>query len=171
MTRYRIVADASEVLIDARSNVHPIHQRARGVEGVVELVVLADGSVDTAAGATAEISLATDRLAASNPLETRELRRRIDAGRFPAITGRLDALSATGTSSTYRARGVVTFRGVSRPAEDELRVTFEAGRALRIEGAHEFDIRDFDMEPPRVLMMHVEPLVRVRISLRAEPID
>src|SRR4051794_3255304 len=143
MSRYRIVADTSEVLIDVRSNVHPIHQRASGVEGVVDLVVRDDGSVDTAAAATAEIALATDRLSARNPLETRELRRRIDAPRFPVITGRLEGLRATDTAGSYLARGVVTFRGVERAAEDELRVSCDAAGALHIEGAHEFDIRTF----------------------------
>ena len=171
MTRYRIVADASEVLIDARSNVHPIHQRASGVEGVVELVVRGDGSIDTAAAATAEIALMTDRLAARNPLETRELRRRIDARRFPVITGRLDRLRATGTAGAYLARGVVAFRGVERAAEDELRITCDAAGALHVEGVHEFDIRVFGMQPPRVLMMRVEPVVRVRIAVVAEPTD
>jgi hypothetical protein len=169
MARYRIVADASEVLIDARSNVHPIHQRASGVEGVVDLVVRDDGFVDTAAAATAEITLAADRLSARNPFETRELRRRIDARGFPAITGRLDGLRTTDTPGTYLARGVVTFRGVERAVEDELRVTCDAAGALHVEGAHEFDIRAFGMEPPRVLMMRVEPLVRVRIAVVAAP--
>src|SRR4051794_26376519 len=135
MSRYRVVAETSEVLIDARSNVHPIHQRAQGVEGVVDLVVRENGAVDTTVAATAEISLATDRLAARNPLETRELRRRIDARRFPVITGRLDGLRATDTSGTYVARGAVTFRGVACPAEDELRVTLDSSGALHIEGA------------------------------------
>ena len=133
MTRYRIVTDASEVLIDARSNVHPIHQQARGVDGVIDLVLRDDGSIDPQAGVTAAISLATDRLAARNPLETRELRRRIDARRFPVITGRLDELRASDAAGTYVARGVVTFRGVDRPAEDELpsRATLPAGCASR----------------------------------------
>ena len=169
MTRYRIVTDASEVLIDARSNVHPIHQQARGVDGVIDLVLRDDGSIDPQAGVTAAISLATDRLAARNPLPTRELRRRIDARRFPVITGRLDELRASDAAGTYVARGVVTFRGVDRPAEDELTITRDAAGALHIAGAHEFDIREFGMEPPRVVVMRVEPLVRVRIALVAEP--
>ena len=169
MTRYRIVADASEVVIDARSNVHPIHQRARGVDGFVDLEMAADGSVDLAQGVTAEISLATDRLVGSNPLETRELRRRIDARSHPTITGRLDDLQAADTPGAYLARGVVTFRGESRPAEDELRITRDEHGALRVEGSHEFDIREFGMEPPRVLLMRVEPIVRIRIDVVAEP--
>ena len=169
MTRYRIVADASEVVIDARSNVHPIHQRARGVDGFVDLVMDGDGAVDLAHGVTAEISLATDRLVGSNPLETRELRRRIDAQHHPTITGRLDALRPTGEPGAYVASGTITFRGESRPAEDELRITRDDAGALHVEGTHEFDIREFGMQPPRVLVMRVEPIVRIRIDVVAEP--
>jgi hypothetical protein len=171
MTRYRIVADASEVVIDARSNVHPIHQRARGVDGFVDLVMGDDGAVDVAHGVTAEISLATDRLVGSNPLETRELRRRIDAQRHPTITGRLDGLRAAEHPGTYVATGTVTFRGESRPAEDELSITLDDQGALHVEGTHEFDIRDFGMQPPRVLVMRVEPVVRIRLDVVAVPAE
>ena len=168
MARHRILPDRSEVLIDATSNVHPIHNRARGIEGFVDLVLRGDGSVDLAARAAAELVLAVDRLSGGNPLETRELRRRIDARRFPVITGRLDELAETTAAGAYRARGDVTFRGITRAAEDEIRVTSLGGGALRIEGAHEFDVRDFGMEPPRILMLRVDPVVRVQVDLVAE---
>jgi hypothetical protein len=168
VARYHIVPDRSAVVIDARSNVHPIHHRAHGIEGFVDLEVRDDGSPDLAAGAAAELTLAVDRLAARNPLETHELRRRIDARRFPVITGRLDELRETDGAKSLLARGGVTFRGVTRPAEDVIRVTSPAAGTLRIEGTHEFDIRDFGMEPPRVLMMRVEPVVRVQLTVVAE---
>jgi hypothetical protein len=171
MARYRIAPDRSEVVIDARSNVHPIHQQARGIEGHVDVEVRTDGSLDLAAPVAAELTLAVDRLAARNPLETFELRRRIDARGFPVISGQLDSFRATATAGVYLARGHVTFRGVTCPAEDEIRVTGLGDGALRIEGTHEFDIREFGMQPPRVLMMHVEPLVSVRLDVAAERAD
>jgi hypothetical protein len=36
-------------------------------------------------------------------------------------------------------------------------------------GEHVFDIRDFGIKPPRILMLRVEPEVTVRIRLVAEP--
>jgi hypothetical protein len=168
MARYRIVPEQSDVRIDATSDVHAIHNRAQGIEGFVDVDLLADGSLDLAAGAAAELVLAADRLTGSNPLETRELRRRIDARRFTVITGRLDELRHTGEAGAYLARGDVTFRGVTRPAEDEIRVHDLGAGALRIEGVHEFDIREFGMQPPRILLLRVEPVVRVHLSIVAE---
>ena len=167
MARYRIVPDRSGVVIDARSNVHGIHNRATGIEGSVEFAVLADGNLDVSAPAAARLTLAVDRLRARNPLETAELRRRIDARGFPVITGQLAELRATDEAGSYLARGDVTFHGVTLPAEDEIRVTELDDGSLRIEGTHEFDIRAFGMEPPRVLMMRVEPVVTVRLDLVA----
>src|SRR4051794_33596012 len=171
MARYRIVSDRSGVVIDARSNVHGIHNRATGLEGFVDVAVLADGTVDLTAPVAAVLTLAVDRLRARNTLETAELRRRIDARGFPVITGRLDALRAAGAARTYLARGGVTFRGVTVAAEDEIHVSDLDDGSLRIEGTHEFDIREFGMEPPRVLMMRVEPVVTVRLDLVVEPAD
>jgi hypothetical protein len=165
VTRYRIVPDRSEVRIDATSNVHPVRNRARGVEGFVEVRRAVDGALDPS-GTAGEISLSVDRLVGSNPPETRELRRRIDARRFPEIGGRLTGLTATATADVFSARGEVTFRGVTRPAEDELTMTVD-GDDLQLEGTHEFDIRDFGMEPPRVLLLRVDPLVRVRLRVVA----
>jgi hypothetical protein len=169
VTRHRIVGDRSEVRIHATSNVHPIHHRARGLEGFVDIARGHDGTVDPD-GAAGEIGFAVDRLVAGNPLETRELRRRIDARHHPEITGRLHELLPTAEPDVYLARGEVTFRGVTRPAEDELRITALDADGLRIEGEHEFDIRDFGMEPPRVLVLRVDPLVRVRLTVELAPV-
>ena len=39
---------------------------------------------------------------------------------------------------------------------------------MRLEGQSTFDIRDFGMEPPKILMLRVEPDVVVRIEVIAE---
>ena len=41
-------------------------------------------------------------------------------------------------------------------------------RTLRLDGESTFDIRDFGMEPPRILMLRVEPEVDVRVEIVAE---
>jgi len=166
--RYRIVPERSQVFIDARSSLHPIHSRTSGLEGFVDVEVLDDGHVNLHAPAHAQLSLPVDRLASGNPLEDRELKRRIDARRFPTIDGALLALEATGADGRYRARGELTFRGVTNTYEDELTIAAVDGAALSIAGEHTFDIRDFGMEPPKILMFRVQPDVTVRIDVVAE---
>ena len=50
-----------------------------------------------------------------------------------------------------------------------LRISLDGQGRLHVDGTHEFDIREFGMEPPRVLVMRVEPVVRIRIDVVAEP--
>jgi hypothetical protein len=38
---------------------------------------------------------------------------------------------------------------------------------IRLNGESTFDIRDFGMEPPRILMLRVEPEVVVRVEIVA----
>ena len=40
-------------------------------------------------------------------------------------------------------------------------------RTLHLAGRSRFDIRNFGMEPPRILMLKVEPLVDVRVDIVA----
>ena len=37
-----------------------------------------------------------------------------------------------------------------------------------LEGEHVFDVRDFGMEPPRIMMLKVHPEVSVRIEITAK---
>ncbi len=71
----------------------------------------------------------------------------------------------------YLASGDLTFRGVTNTYEDEITITEVDERTLRIAGEHTFDIRDFGMEPPRILMLKVEPNVNVRVEIIAQKED
>ena len=166
MPRYRIVPERSRVWIDARSNVHPIHSTADGLEGYVDLEV-EEGQVKPGDRPTGKLSFPVARLTSGNWLEDRELHRRIDAGRFPTIEGELTRMDALDDAGRYLVAGELAFRGVTRSVEDEMTVR-PAGDMVELAGESRFDIRDFGMEPPRILMLRVEPEVHVRVQLVAE---
>lgn len=167
MARYRIVPERSTVQIDARSNVHPISSSTDGLEGFVELVLGADGRVDLAAPPAAQLSLAVKRLSSGNSIEDREMQRRIDARRYPTISGELARIERSGPDSSYRISGRVVFRGVARDHQDEMTIRTVDERTIALAGQSRFDIREFGMEPPRVLMLRVEPQVDVRVEIVA----
>lgn len=171
MAHYRIVPDRSHVIVEARSSLHPIHTRTDGLEGSLEMEVLDGGRVDLSASPTAKLSFPVDRLKSGNPFEDRELKRRIDARHYPTIEGQLVELRESEKDGHYVARGDVTFRGVTKTYEDEMPITAIDDRTLKLEGEHTFDIRDFDMEPPKILMLRVEPDVHVRVEIVAEKED
>jgi polyisoprenoid-binding protein YceI len=151
------------VAIDARSSLHPIHSETDGLEGWIELDL--DGPGFQVPGA--HLELPVERLRSGNPLEDRELKRRIDARRFPTINGDLTGIEAIDGSGRYRVRGDVTFRGVTRAREGEMTVALDGGDTLRLQGSSVFDIRDFGMEPPRILLLKVAPDVTVTVDIVA----
>lgn len=153
---YKILAARSRVWIDARSNVHPIHSSADGLEGFIDF--------DQPAG---KLSFPVAKLSSGNPLERRELQKRIEARKFPTIEGALTSMEPL-DDGRFHVRGDLSFRGVTRSVEGDIVVNVLDDRTIRIEGAATFDIRDFGMEPPRILMLRVEPDVNVRIELIAE---
>jgi polyisoprenoid-binding protein YceI len=167
VARYSIVPDRSQVWIEARSNVHPIHSSTSGLEGYVELDLGPSGTVDPAGTPAGSLSLAVDRLKSGNRMEDRELQKRIDARKFPRIEGHLEQIAPNGAEASYRVSGEVTFRGVSRRYEDRMNITPVEDRTIRLTGESNFDIRDFGMQPPKVLLLKVEPEVQVRVEIYA----
>ena len=150
MARYEFVPEKSRVIIDGRSSVHPIHSSTDGLEGFIDL--------QTGEG---RVSFAVARLRSGNPLEDREMKRRIDAKNYPTIEGGLTSLEAG------HAVGELTFRGVTKTVNGELTITPVDDDTIEVSGESTFDVRDFGMQPPRILMLRVHPDVKVRIEITA----
>jgi polyisoprenoid-binding protein YceI len=159
--------ERSYVWIDARSNVHPIHSTTDGLEGFVDVTFSDDGSVDVAAPVAGSLSLTVDHLRSGNRMEDRELQRRIDSRRYPKIEGTLDKIAPSEESQSYLVDGRVEFRGVSRQHQDVMTIGSVDDQTIRLAGKSNFDIREFGMEPPRILLLKVEPEVEIRVEIFA----
>ena len=166
MARYTIIPERSRVWIDARSSLHTIHSTTDGLEGFVDLA--ADGDAVVGPHPTAQLWFPVTRLSSGNRLDDRELQKRIDARRYPTIDGLLTSMVPVGADGRVRVQGDLVFRGVSRPVEDDMVLTVVDHRTIRLDGESTFDIRDFGMEPPRILMLRVAPEVKVRVEIVAE---
>lgn len=166
MTRYGIDPERSRLWIRARSNVHPIHTDASGLQGWVELE-LREGLVQLDEQPRGHLEFGVENLKSGNALEDRELQRRIDARRFPTITGDLKVIKHGPAPTTYVINGDLTFRGVTRSYEDVMTIETDAG-TLKLAGQSTFDIRDFGMDPPRILLLKVYPDVTVQVDIVAE---
>ncbi len=167
MTRYEIHPDRSEVRIEARSSIHPIEAVTHGLEGFFEAELDEGGLLDLSVPPTGRLELPVDRLTSGNPLYDREMKRRIDARRHRTIGGELTAMKPAAESGRYLVGGVVTFRGVTRHFEDEMSLSVLDENGIGLEGSHVFDIRDFDMEPPKIMMLKVYPDVAVSVKIVA----
>jgi polyisoprenoid-binding protein YceI len=165
--RYQIDPNRSQVFLDARSSLHPIHSSTNGLEGYVDLDFGDDGELRLDGAPMGVLSLAVNRLSSGNGLEDRELQKRIDARRYPTIRGVLKEMQRAGPNQTYRVNGEITFRGVARTHDGEMRIRAVDSNTVRLQGHSRFDIRQFGMEPPRILMLKVDPNVNVRVEIVA----
>lgn len=165
--RYRIVPERSRLWIEATSSVHPIHSQTDGLEGHLELDTASDGAPVFATPPIGKLSLPVKRLRAGNPLEQRELHRRIDARRYPTIDGTVTGAKRVKKTGRFVVTGDLTFRGVTRECQDEMTIEAVDGTTVRLAGESTFDIRDFGMEPPRILLLSVHPHVTVRVDVIA----
>jgi len=163
MTRFRIEPVSSHMWVDARTDLHPVHGEATGIDGWIE-AALANGGLDLSDPPKARVELNVGSIRWGNALFNNELRRRIQARRYPTIVGELTEAREAGPGR-YALRGDLSFRGVTRPVDGEVEVRIPGEDAIEVEGEQTFDIRDFNMDPPRMLMLKAYPDVKVRIHL------
>ncbi len=166
MARYQIDPARSRVWIEARSNVHPIHTEADGLSGWLDLEV-DDGKINVDATPRGHLEFPVENLTSGKGLEDRELRRRIDARKFPTISGDLKSMKDDTSAGVLLVSGDLTFRGVTKSYEDEMKYENLDDGTVKLTGRSTFDIRDFGMEPPRILMLKVQPDVTVRVEVVA----
>lgn len=162
--RFVIDAAASTVRIEGSSTLHPVHAEATGLTGWLELQV-ASGGLEPEGTVRGHVEIPVERLRSGNRLVDRETRRRIDASRHPAIVGDVVAVEAVEPRRLH-LRGTIAFRGETNDVSGAVDVTPVAD-GLLLEGAQTFDVRDWGLEPPRLLTLRVHPEVRVSIRVHA----
>ena len=167
MGRFRILPERSRIWVDARSSLHPIRVETTGLRGHLD-TILADGALSADSPTTGSIEIEADRMKSGNTLYDYELERRLEARKYPFIRGSVREVQALGDGQRYRVRGQLEFHGVTRPVEGEVRLRVLDGRTLEIEGERVFDLREYGVDPPRILMLKVYPDVRVRAHVVAE---
>jgi polyisoprenoid-binding protein YceI len=169
--RFELTSGRSAVLIEARSTVGPISFGTTSVEGYVE-VGLRDGNIDLSGPAPmAKLQLELSSLSSGNSLYDAELLHRIDARRYPTTVIELCAAEQVGRSGRYQMDGDLTFHGVTRRTTGTVGVQMDQDGVLHVAGEHTFDIRDFEVEAPTMLMLRIYPDVRVELQLEAAPVS
>jgi polyisoprenoid-binding protein YceI len=164
MPRFEIDPTASLMSVDGRSSLHPIHAETSGLQGWIDAEVLGGGTgqVEVDAG---RLEIPLTQLFSGNRLYDAELHRRIDIRRYPTVTAVLSDWQPTGRPGSYRVRGDICFRGVTRGVEDDMALSVEDDHTVVLDGARVFDIRDFGMDPPRLLTMRVFPEVTIGVAV------
>jgi PadR family transcriptional regulator PadR len=168
LRHFRLTPDRSVVLIDVRSTVGPISFGADGLTGSIAADIT-DGAIRPRSHPSAHVEIAVDGLRSGNRVYDAELLRRIDARRFPTATLDLGRCLAVGSTGRYRVAGELTFHGVTRPTEGTVDIAVAADGRLVVTGEQVFDIRDFAVPSPTVLMLRIYPDARVHLHVEAKP--
>jgi polyisoprenoid-binding protein YceI len=164
LIRYTLDSVRSCVWISGRSSLHPINTETRGITGWFEAARRADGSLDLEQPVSGELELAVERLTSGNQLYDRELRRRMDARRYPTIAGRVTDIVLGGSHPDYGVTGEITFHGKTRTFSHGMQIVAHEDD-IALTGEDVFDIREFGMKPPSMLMVRVYPEISVRVEL------
>jgi PadR family transcriptional regulator, regulatory protein PadR len=162
-----VVPDRSVILVEARSSVGPITFGAIGVTGSVEASVV-NGAVACEMQPAAHLEIAVDGLRSGNKLYDAELLRRINARRFPVVSVDLRKTALVGAESRFQLNGELTLHGVTRSIQGTVAAAIRSDHKLVVTGEHVFDIRDWGITSPTVLMLRIYPDVRVRLHVEAE---
>ena len=163
-----VIPDRSVILVEVRSSVGPLSFGAVGITGSIDACI-AGGSIGDGDAPKAHLEIGVQGLHSGNGLYDAELLRRIDARRFPHACIDLHQTTAIGSDGRFRLVGEVTFHGVTRSAQGTVHASLNADHTLVITGEQVFDIRDFAIASPTVLMLRIYPDVRVRLHVEAEP--
>jgi hypothetical protein len=159
--------DASEsgLLIQARSTAGAISFGTNAIEGSVDVAEF-DGALMLIPPPLADLSVDLRTLRSGNKLYDAELAQRLDVRRHPTASITLNGASMAGTR--YQVTGLVTLHGATKEMSGS--VTAErAEDGWLISGEQVFDIRDFDIPVPSVLMLRIFPDVRVFLTLMLRP--
>jgi polyisoprenoid-binding protein YceI len=167
VTRFRVIPEQSQLWIEARSSLHPIHGEGTGIQGEAELQVT-DVKIDLSVPPKARIELPVERLRSGNALQDMEMRRRVEGQKHPTITGELVKATALSQPNRYRLQGDLTFHGIARRLEADVTATSDGEGSLRVEGEYVLDVRGFGITPPRILGLQVYPEIKVRFRVVAE---
>jgi hypothetical protein len=164
---FRIVSEYSQVWVEAKSSLHPIHGEGKGLSGSIEAEVV-DGRLNLNGTPQIRLEMPIEALKSGKGLEDAEMLRRVDARRYPTIRGVVTEVRES-SPGRYRMSGDLTFHGVTKSVEGEVSVWQPDGDGtLVFEGEQTFDIREFGVQPPKILMFKVHPDVTVRVRVVAQ---
>jgi hypothetical protein len=166
LVRYTVLPADSWLTFEARSTLHPVHGKATQLDGFIDANWNATGLPAGTPPPRMHVEFPVEQLRSGNGVQDREMWKVVDSKRFPRVSADLRELHGRSEPGRYAASGDVTLAGRSRRYEGELSFAHE-GDVVTVEGALSIDIRDFGLKPPNLLIVKVDPVVKVHLHLVA----
>lgn len=159
----------SRLWVDGTSSVRSFSCKATVVDATAD--PRADNTIAAVLGGESAIKTVTlvvpsEKLDCSNGTMNGHMFKAIKAKDFPTITFKLDSYTlgkaAEGMAATMK--GSLTLGGVTKPITLDAILTSGANGALRIAGAYELNMRDYDLTPPSLMMGTLKVRERVKVN-------
>jgi polyisoprenoid-binding protein YceI len=162
--KFNVASSSSSLSFDGKSTLHAVHGTASQLTGSVT-AALEDGGLVLDPSPTMHVEFPVERLSSGNSLQDKETWKLLDSKRNPTIMADLRNLTPTG-GAAYHAAGDITMSGRRKSYEGDLTIKVDKDRMV-VDGTLVVDIRDFGLQPPRLLMVTVQPQVTVKLHLVA----
>lgn len=166
MTGYSIVSQRSRVAVEVQSTLQRLELVSSELTGAIEAEFL-DGKL-VSAGVTASLSVPLASFASGNWLIDRDVRAMFEARKFPEIAGEVSEVKTADGAGNYWIRGTLRLHGVGREVSGHAGIVEMSDHHAVFEGAMTLDYTQFNLAPPKLLMLRVEPEVVIRGRVYAE---
>jgi polyisoprenoid-binding protein YceI len=166
MTRFSIVSQRSRVTVEVQSTLRRIDLESTRLGGEFE-AILRDGRLEASA-ATGTFSVPALSVVSGNWLIDRDVKVMLEARKFPEIVGTLLEIKTAGDGGQYQLRGTLRLHGVTREVQGQATIVELTDRRAVISGEMKLDYTQFNLIPPKLLMLSVEPEVMIRGRVHAE---
>lgn len=164
---YTVVPERSAIVLEVTTSLGSVAFGATGLEGFVGAVIRGN-ELDLTVAPMAHLELQVHHLTSGNSAYDGEFQRHIDARRFPAAYVDLHHVSRTeGTPLSYLVGGEMTFRGVTQLVEGLVTLDLAEPGVMVVRGEQLLDIRLFEIPPPELFMIKIEPDVSLSLQLEA----
>jgi polyisoprenoid-binding protein YceI len=154
--------------VRARSTIGRIDFATMAISGYLEAQPV-EGEFQTEPRPHSELDLDLRLLTSGNPVYDAELARRMDLDEYPLATMVLADIKRLSASGRYSVHGDLTLHGVTRTLDGVVAVAFSEEGTCSVSGEQVFDIRDFQIETPSLLMLRIFPDVRVTLTVTFRP--
>ena len=166
MARFEVNTAQTTVQVGLRVNLHPSHITANALTGFIECEIDEGGKPRLDHPYRAELTLPVEAIKSGNGLQDREMRRRFDTSRYPVISAVVTHGEALDGDGRYRATARLTLHGVTKDITGDVQLT-ASGDTLTVDGQQVINVKDFGIDPPRLIILKVEPDVDLQVHIVA----
>jgi polyisoprenoid-binding protein YceI len=165
--RFRVNTATTTVKVGLRVNLHPSHIDANALSGTIDCEVDEQGKPRLAQPYSAVLTLPVEAIKSGNGMQDREMRRRFDVSRFPTITATVTHGETLEGEGRYRATAKLTMHGVTNEITGDVQLRVD-GTTMTIDGQQVINVKEFGIDPPRLIILKVEPEVDLQVHIVAE---